>query len=546
MKTRKFTSLLLTIIFLLAMLFGCANEVTEPSSTPEQTPVASDDPSPTNTEKPLYPLTEDDITLEWWMPLSEEILARMVDFEKNYAWNTLSSLTGVKFEFTTPSQMNQVEQFNLMIASNDYPDLIRNIGYPGGGDKGITDGVFLRLNDLIDKYAPNYTNWRNYTDEIYKTTVTDAGNVYQMQMIFDTRQAVIFGMMIRQDWLDDLGLERPETISDWHTVLTEFKEKKTTGGYGPMMLGSSGFNIYDTISGSAFGVGGSNEALSFILKDGNVTFSALEPEFKDYVETMRQWYSEGLIDQDFTVSNLPGVQKELIVTNKIGAANMIFTLGGEYWKDAGADPGTNFSLCSFPVKEEGGKPLHGNLRDQSPPDTGIAVSTDCEYPEIAVQVLDYYYSEEGALLANYGIEGITFDYNDEGKPVLKELITRNPEGLSMTAAQGLYLVHSGAMVFMLGREEDTLYPGALEYKTLWNVEFPRQLPNSLSFTEEESIEKTTIMGDVITYLQENTCKFIMGQKSMDEYDAFVKQFYTMNIDRAIEIYQTSYDRYLNR
>ena len=65
-------------------------------------------------------------------------------------------------EYIHPNDQQTAEQFNLMIASDELPDVIeydwtgRSAGsYPGGPEKAIQDGVILELNDLIDQYAPN-------------------------------------------------------------------------------------------------------------------------------------------------------------------------------------------------------------------------------------------------------------------------------------------------------------------------------------------------------------------------------------------------------
>ena len=43
-----------------------------------------------------------------------------------------------------------------------------------------------------------------------------------------------------------------------------------------------------------------------------------------------------------------------------------------------------------------------------------------------------------------------------------------------------------------------------------------------------------------------TIAFIMGKKSFDEWDAYVSQMKELGIERAIEIYQNAYDRYMKR
>ena len=62
-------------------------------------------------------------------------------------------------------------------------------------------------------------------------------------------------------------------------------------------------------------------------------------------------------------------------------------------------------------------------------------------------------------------------------------------------------------------------------------------------TAEESADLARIMTDIETYRTEMTYKFITGQESLDNFDAFVEQIKSQGIDDAIEIQQAALDRY---
>jgi putative aldouronate transport system substrate-binding protein len=63
-------------------------------------------------------------------------------------------------------------------------------------------------------------------------------------------------------------------------------------------------------------------------------------------------------------------------------------------------------------------------------------------------------------------------------------------------------------------------------------------------TTEETTSYNTIYNDIDTYLDENIVKFIVGDKSLDEFDSFVNTLRDMGIDECIAMTQTAYDRYL--
>ena len=70
---------------------------------------------------------------------------------------------------------------------------------------------------------------------------------------------------------------------------------------------------------------------------------------------------------------------------------------------------------------------------------------------------------------------------------------------------------------------------------------------SLSLTSDEAVERAGIMTDIQTYAQEQTTAMITGIQDVETYwDTYVETMKSMNLDRAVEITQAAYDRYLNR
>ena len=147
-------------------------------------------------------------------------------------------------EFIHPPIGQQNDSFNLMVSSGNYPDIIEIIhpyGYmfPGGYDKAIEEGIILRLNELVDQYAPNYKKLLYINDQIRKESFTDSGNLPGFWSYHHGAQ-LLMGMVVRKDWLDDLGMSEPVTYDDWYNMLKAFRDVKKAEV--PMMLHFSGFN----------------------------------------------------------------------------------------------------------------------------------------------------------------------------------------------------------------------------------------------------------------------------------------------------------------
>ena len=93
---------------------------------------------------------------------------------------------------------------------------------------------------------------------------------------------------------------------------------------------------------------------------------------------------------------------------------------------------------------------------------------------------------------------------------------------------------------------NTLYPEQRDAMEIWSKADTSLFLPSLTFSPEESEQITEVMDDVYGYCFEWVDKFVMGIEPMSKYDDVVAQIKKLNIDKAIKVYQTAYDRYKNQ
>ena len=84
------------------------------------------------------------------------------------------------------------------------------------------------------------------------------------------------------------------------------------------------------------------------------------------------------------------------------------------------------------------------------------------------------------------------------------------------------------------------------FSTIFNVPIDSTRIPYVSYTLDENSERSKILTPIASYVKENVLKFITGQESMDNWDAFVAQVKESGIDEVISITQTALDRYNNR
>ena len=552
MKKRLLLLVAIMLVFSL-VLYGCdaskdeqvaptqakATEAKQESTETEQTAVEQEaEPQPGN---PALPLVGEPFTISIWAPIGGSALKMVNNLADTYYYQELEKRTGVTVEFTHPAMGEEAQSFNLLIASGEYPDIIETtpgVTYPGGWDKGIEDGVLLRLNELIETNAPNYLALLNKDPQIMKEATTDQGNMPAFFSIsVDGAQPPWMGLIVRKDWLDDLGLGLPVTYDDWYEMLTAFKQEKEA--IAPMMLYNTGFQALNLFEG---GYGFMEE---WYQVDGQVMYGPLAEGYGDYLAMMAKWYAEGLIDPDFATKKDFFPSRDFTTTEKTGAFyDIYFNLS--VLQSIAENPDYEPKAVPTP-KLNAGDQLHVRQTNTITGMVSWTLTSGCDDPDTVCRWIDYGYSPEGEVLAAYGVEGETFEYGDNGKPAFNEFIYANPDGLSLAEAYNYYAKHGGAVAYHWDREWAGQPDMNLECMDIWmtdNDGLYSMPPATLS--ADEGSEFAQIMGDIETYVSEMVIGFILGEEPIENFDAFVEQIKSMNIDRAIELKQASLDRFNER
>lgn len=550
-RIKRLIALTVSLVVLATSVTACSNNTsgtTEITSKPAQGANAADNSSDNASDKEAagftLPLSDEKVTLTMYAgSMDGNFSAVSNDYNENAFFQELEKRTNVHIEFQTVPQ-GSIDAFNLMIASGQLPDLIYGPGaYQDGLDAGIDDGYYLDLTPYLDTHLPNYNKLRMQSNDIMRDTATDNGRIAAVYQIYQTPQPPWMGLMIRKDWLNELGLEVPRTASEWETVLTAFKDKK--GAYAPMSLGGV-LGLY----GQGFGVASGTGIFfgSYLNVDGKVIYNETSDNMRAFVTVLADWYKKGLIDPDFmTKQSAYFADTAMVTTGQTGVFNTMYTMP-DMFKATSDDPDFELVAIRNPIPDSGeeGKVGFG----QSTIGSSIAISSDSKYKEIAMKWLDYLFTEEGSLLANYGIEGDTFKYNEEGKPVYTEKITKNPEGLAMAHAMAFYTMPPSMLPssYDWTRELAGVSESSVEMMSVWNEQkVDYKYPAQATMTSDENREYSTIFSNIQTYSSEVITQFITGVKDINtEWDEYVATINKLGIDRCIELRQIALDRYLQR
>lgn len=432
-------------------------------------------------------------------------------------------------------------KFKYLLASGNLPDIFMNnwLQFPGGPEKAIEQGHILPLNDVIERYAPNFKRVLEENPEIDKMVKTDSGIYYAFPFIRSEQGKVYGGPIIRKDWLDELGLPVPSTIDEWYTTLKAFKEKK--GTTAPLTLRTLFMGERTAGFAGAFGVMG-----NFYVEDGKVRYGYLEPGYRDYLATMSKWYREGLLDQDFAVLDLESVDKKM-TSGASGATIGWFSYIEKYNLAAqSGDTAARYVAAPYPTLAEGEIPKFGQLDNAYAGTSSAAIKATTKNLEAAVRWLDYAYSEEGSLLNTFGIEGVTYTMKN-GQPAYTDLVMANPDGLSGDLVMLQYAHQTNFPMIQRDSQLEWKFEETNRAVEVWRkTKHEDYLLPPITPTTEEAGELSALMDGIGEYVKDAELRIILGVDAIDAYDDMVNQLKRLGIDRILEIKQAAYERYINR
>ncbi len=520
--------------FALASCSDTSSSTATSTSTSSSTSSSSEVATLQETTEVTYPVDAQGEKITMWCPINTMASKYMSSYNEHEVFQLISEKTGIEVEFIHPSTGQEAEQLGLLIAGGDLPDIILIAqNYSGGSSAGVDDGAFLDMTDLMPTYAPDYYNAILQSETAYRLATTNAGRITEFAML--KQEAPAFSRLI---FLDDVVAKysmdsMPETIADYETLF----EKMAADGLPGYMPAATGIN--DQFMWP-YGI-----CPSFYLdSDYKIQYGQAQPAFKDYLTMMNKWYNSGYINKDFT-TGLTTANKQAMFINQQFA--MTQDSVDTYYGVADA-AGHDIEVANYPRLEAGQYIPYQSVSWDMRPVYGqsTVVTTSCKNPELAMKYLNYLFTEEGADLLNWGIEGVAHTVNADGEREWTDLMINNDD---MPLPDGQYVLKMHLFPKLSVADVDNhpniiTNPRAQELRLMYSddpaIDDSLRLP-SFQLDMEASTARQSIMRDIETYVEEMTLKFITGVTSLDEFDNYLATLEGMDIAGAIAITQEQYD-----
>ncbi len=571
---KKIFALVLVFCLTLGVLAGCGDTAESTTAASESTAVsASEVPAPEETAagpiaegeisaeeaapetESVYPLSEETVTLTYWGPdisSNNTALPTYSNLEAYDFWPFVEESTGVKLDMTIVSMMNESEQLNLVLASGDYMDLMAiNEAQVSGGMTSLLDQeIATDIAPIAETCMPNYYAYISADQECMKLSYNDEGQMAGTRS-WAEKYVPNQGLVIRQDLVDEMGLEMPSTVSGLHDLLTAMKNEYALSA--PMWLGSSGQNSVSIVGamGSCGYAGDRGSTTDHLYIEGGNVVSALTSEnYKAYLELMNQWYAEGLINADFATNTDMDAATSSMLNNQTVVINAMYGQALSIQNSLEVDnPNAQLYALPTPVENEGDTNPFVNTTPLSNTSWRV-ITTACKDVELAARYIDWWYSEDGFLTANYGTRDLSYELDANGTPKYADAVINNSFGIDAASAVEAYVTTNP--IFGLIAMDRTVYLAGAQWvddmMEIWTQQSSSEqvLPTGVALTANETQQVTAALSDITTAASTETLQFIMGTKAFSEWDSYCAKLEAMGLGSILEIYQTAYERYLAR
>lgn len=578
---KKLLVMLLVLVLTFSMFAACGNEAGSVSSSEPQVEAPAETPAEVSAETPENPAAEEsaaedfapegeaiqDTRINYELPLFEEEANISIwypirqgratfpskDSELARFWMAAQENLGVDISWIECGQIEAAEQYNLLIAGGDWTDLIyeglcsrSGSAYNGGYDKAVEDEVYLDLADYVEEYCPNYYHWININQDAHNAAYTDTGAIGAFLTINAEAAMQNLGMVVNADYLDATGLDMPTTMEEWDAVLTAMKNDGVTF---PCVCSATG-SILQGYAEKAMGA--TIESVFLAMPEtGELVYGPATEESRAYLELARDYYAKGFVDDSFIS----------IVTNDSSP----FTSGTVgTWEAMGQELatyeqsyGVRVYACPL-IQGEGldkGQTVLGESKSSYVSELpGMAVTTTCQDLETVLTFMDWFYSDNGALIANYGWEeNLTYEVLADGTYQELPFMEQTDEATNCSN-KGIYTIIGDFGLVYPNISLELANEVQREAADVWTPDAAftgytyKTMPSSLALTTEESNEVSSKFTDIETYTQTKVLSWITGQETLDDaaWDTFHSELESMGLEECKEAYTAAYNRYCDK
>lgn len=293
------------------------------------------------------------------------------------------------------------EKKNTLLAGGDQLDGFIGDADDLGGD--IQKGGLVRpITDLVDEYGSHLKEM--IPDGTWAEVTQGDGEIYAIPSYNRTYWT---GAVIRKDWLDEAGLDMPETLEDLEEAMEAFKKRD-----GVMPAGGKPWYIEPSMASAVTGGITAENGWETESPDGEFIQAYEHPDYVKFLEMYNRWLDNGWFDPDFLVTEETNYES-MLYSGRLGIYFCDPTQINKYIPLLQAeDPDAELEVLPVLSGPMGEAALQAT--------TGVRnvayVTTMSEHPELVVKYFDWLVSDqENYKLGKYGVENTHYVIEEDGR-----------------------------------------------------------------------------------------------------------------------------------
>lgn len=463
-------------------------------------------------------------------------------------WSKLTELTNVTLDPVVIPMSDYAQKRSLLISAGDAPLIIEKT-YPGEEQAFVSSGAVLAVSDythLMPNFTKRVEEWGLEAE--LDTLRQEDGNFYVLPGLHETVKHD-YTLSIRTDIFDDLGIAYPTSWDELETALVKIKDETGNVPFSDRWQGQALLNVaaasFGTVGGWGFGQG-----VQFDEGADAYVYAPTTDEYRTMVEYFAGLVEQGVMDpESWTQDDEQAVQTFTTGKSAVITANSqtVIQMRETMNDTIGAD---NFSVQKI-VSPEGPE---GALLGGSRLESGRMISAEAlkrDDFEALLQFVDWlWYSEEGQLFAKWGVEDETFIYDDEGGILPAEgvdYLGLNPNPTGDEKHLQIDFGFSGGVFAYGGTTElvqTIMDDEEIAFQNATNESREVTQPGPPWPIQEAAREQLTLLGTPLKDTADTaTLQFITGQRSMDEYDAFIAELEGQGLQQYLDIVNEAYQNF---
>lgn len=498
-----------------------------------------------NCYKTGYPIAKNKVTLK----VMAVDYSNGTDYNKMAFTKFIEKRFNVKLEFQMIDNASVNESVSLALASGNMPDMFWGTGLLNSTTvtRYGSEGRLLKLNNYFADYAPNITKMMNEHKDVKYLASEDDGNIYKIPFYREDDSLWNESLYINKTWLKKLGLNMPKNTNELLNVLRQFRDNDPNGNGKkdeiPLVF------VEDVPKGwyGMFGLSTFNH-LSSADSNGRITNVPTSTQYKNAISFASSLYSEKLLFNT-EMRNVTAAKVKSMIEGSTPTVGIVNAM--TYSTIMSAKTFLNDYTIMPIVDGTGNGTATWSYMDteQLWPNWGMITSA-CKYPEIAVRLVDYFYSTEGAVVAEYGPFGekMYWKYDSNGKPVI------NNNGVDYTKLSPWHAIpryRSKAVLNFFtneatAKDENTAKANkteaALKETIYGNLKINKTYNYKYTQVETDELNKA-VSSSLTTTVNDWRFQFIYGQKNINnEWSAYVDQLNQLGAATQTKIKQAAADR----